>query len=255
MGFITNRLSLKSGHRVKRQTQVPQPLRSCLLRNGRLLPSLLPSEEEEEVLAALLPLQQPFPPQQQQRSSRSFLLGMPPNMIDEMSKKSAQMASPLEVASTALGFEGIPKVQDTNAENNTVLEIDKCVSAPNRYTKYQVAVLSSAYSMCTKPSRSQHKRLSDSVGLTERQSKIWFQNKRQRQRNAISMSQNDSLKEEITEMAENLQDIKYRSNILEIENQYLNSDLKKKTAQLEELQNLKYLLFDIKKTSCIAATS
>jgi vacuolar-type H+-ATPase subunit I/STV1 len=109
--------------------------------------------------------------------------------------------------------------------------------------------------MCTKPSRSQHKRLSDSVGLTERQSKIWFQNKRQRQRNAISMSQNDSLKEEITEMAENLQDIKYRSNILEIENQYLNSDLKKKTAQLEELQNLKYLLFDIKKTSCIAATS
>merc|ERR1711977_408525 len=142
----------------------------------------------EEVLAALLPLQQPFPQQQQQRSSRSFLLGMPPNMIDEMSKKSAQMASPLEVASTALGFEGIPKVQDTNAENNTALEIDKCVSAPNRYTKYQVAVLSSAYSMCTKPSRSQHKR--------------------QRQRNAISMSQNDSLKEEITEMAENLQDIK-----------------------------------------------
>merc|ERR1712176_527904 len=181
--------------------------------------------------------------------------GMPPNMIDEMAKKSPQMASPLEVASTALGFEGVPKVQDTHAENNTVIEIDKCVSAPNRYTKYQVAVLSCAYKMCTKPSRSQHKRLSDSVGLTERQSKIWFQNKRQRQRNAISMSQNDTLKEEINEMAESLQDIKYRSNILEIENQYLNSDLKKKTAQLEELQNLKYLLFDIKKqrTSYVVA--
>jgi len=161
------------------------------------------------------------------------------------------MASPLEVASTALGFEGIPKLQDTNGENGSVLEVDKCVSAPNRYTKYQVAVLSCAYKMCTKPSRSQHKRLSDSVGLTERQSKIWFQNKRQRQRNAISMSQNDTLKEEINEMAESLQDIKYRSNILEIENQYLNSDLKKKTAQLEELQSLRHLLFDMKKTNYI----
>lgn len=165
-----------------------------------------------------------------------------------------KMASPLEVASTALGFDCIPKLQSTNAENDSVLEVDKNISAPNRYTKYQVAVLSAAYKMCTKPSRSQHKRLSDALGLTERQSKIWFQNKRQRQRNAISMSQNDTLKEEISEMVESLQDAKYRSNILEIENQGLNSDLKRKTAQLEELENLKYLLYEVKRT-CVAGVN
>merc|ERR1712032_298031 len=83
----------------------------------------------------------------------------------------------------------------------------------------------------------------ETIGLTERQSKIWFQNKRQRQRNALSMSQNDTLKEEISEMLESLQNAKYRSHILEIENQGLNSDLKRKAAQLDELENLKYLLF------------
>mmetsp|Transcript_30869 Transcript_30869/g.66283 ORF Transcript_30869/g.66283 Transcript_30869/m.66283 type:complete len:178 (+) Transcript_30869:175-708(+) len=165
----------------------------------------------------------------------------------------AVMASPVEVASTALGLEGLPKLHATNAENDAVLPVDKKISAPNRYTKYQVAVLSAAYKMCTKPSRSQHKRLSDALGLTERQSKIWFQNKRQRQRNAISMSQNDTLKEEISEMVESLQDAKYRSNILEIENQGLNSDLKRKAAQLEELEKLQCLLFEVKRTCVVTA--
>ena len=121
--------------------------------------------------------------------------------------------------------------------------VDTKVSAPNRYTKYQVGVLSAAYKMCTKPTRKQHQELSETIGLTERQSKIWFQNKRQRQRNALSMSQNDTLKEEISEMLESLQNAKYKSHILEIENQGLNSDLKRKAAQLDELENLKYLLF------------
>ncbi len=161
------------------------------------------------------------------------------------------MASPVEVASSALGLECLPKLQSTNAENDAVIPVDKNISAPNRYTKYQVAVLLAAYKLCTKPSRSQHKRLSDSLGLTERQSKIWFQNKRQRQRNAISMSQNDTLKEEISEMVESLQDAKYRSNILEIENQGLNSDLKRKAAQLEELEKLQCLLCEVKRT-CVA---
>ena len=68
------------------------------------------------------------------------------------------------------------------------------------------------------------------------------------------MSQNDTLKEEISEMVESLQDAKYRSNILEIENQGLNSDLKRKTAQLEELENLKYLLYEVKRT-CVAGVN
>ena len=153
------------------------------------------------------------------------------------------MASPVEVASVALGFETIPPLLATSAENKTTLVVDTKVSAPNRYTKYQVGVLSAAYKMCTKPARKQHRELSETIGLTERQSKIWFQNKRQRQRNALSMSQNDTLKEEISEMLESLQNAKYRSHILEIENQGLNSDLKRKAAQLDELENLKYLLF------------
>merc|ERR1711934_513944 len=74
-----------------------------------------------------------------------------------------------------------------------------------------------------------HRELSETIGLTERQSKIRFQN--------------DTLKKEISEMLESLQNAKYRSHILEIENQGLNSDLKRKAAQLDELENLKYLLF------------
>merc|ERR1711977_118604 len=138
-----------------------------------------------------------------------------------------EMASPLEVACSALGLPTIPKLAGTGADNDAVMRVDLAVSAPNRYTKYQVSVLGEAYKLCTKPTRAQHKAIAMALGLTERQSKIWFQNKRQRQRNALSMSQSDTLKEEITEMVESLR-----------------SDLKRKAAQLEELENLRYLLHD-----------
>ena len=169
--------------------------------------------------------------------------GQKPTQCSSNRPREGEVASPVEVASAALGFETIPPLLATSAENKTTLVVDTKVSAPNRYTKYQVGVLSAAYKMCTKPARKQHRELSETIGLTERQSKIWFQNKRQRQRNALSMSQNDTLKKEISEMLESLQNAKYRSHILEIENQGLNSDLKRKAAQLDELENLKYLLF------------
>jgi len=155
-----------------------------------------------------------------------------------------EMASPLEVACSALGLPTIPKLAGTGANNDAVMRVDLAVSAPNRYTKYQVSVLGEAYKLCTKPTRAQHKAIAMALGLTERQSKIWFQNKRQRQRNALSMSQSDTLKEEITEMVESLRTAKYKSHVLEIENQGLTSDLKRKAAQLEELENLRYLLHD-----------
>merc|ERR1711970_1227743 len=107
--------------------------------------------------------------------------------------------------------------------------------APNRYTNYQVTVLTSAYEMTVKPTRAQHKALAKALDLTEKQSKIWFQNKRQRQRNALEMSTHVGIREEIAEMLEALQKAQYKSHILEIENQGLNSDLKRKAAQLEAL--------------------
>merc|ERR1719305_382977 len=129
--------------------------------------------------------------------------GQKPTQCSSNRPREGEVASPVEVASAALGFETIPPLLATSAENKTTLVVDTKVSAPNRYTKYQVGVLSAAYKMCTKPARKQHRELSETIGLTERQSKIWFQNK----------------------------------------NQGLNSDLKRKAAQLDELENLKYLLF------------
>ncbi|QDZ20008.1 homeobox domain-containing protein [Chloropicon primus] len=154
----------------------------------------------------------------------------------------ARMASPLAVATKALGLPCVPELTSTGGQNDSLMTVDLHNEAPNRYTRYQVAVLSEAYKITTKPTRAQHCALSKELALSERQSKIWFQNKRQRQRNALSMSQNASLKEEIKEMLESLHDAKYKSHILEIENQGLNSDLKRKSAQLEELENLKFLL-------------
>jgi len=154
----------------------------------------------------------------------------------------ARMVSPLAVATKALGLPCVPELSSTGGQNDSLITVDLHNEAPNRYTKYQVAVLTAAYKITTKPTRAQHRALSKELALSERQSKIWFQNKRQRQRQSLSMSQNASLQEEIKEMLESLHDAKYKSHILEIENQGLNSDLKRKSAQLEELENLKFLL-------------
>merc|ERR1711871_1742187 len=84
------------------------------------------------------------------------------------------VASPLEVALSCLEK---PK---TVSKSAAVMEVDTHCEAPNRYTNYQVAVLTSAYEMTVKPTRAQHKALAKALDLTEKQSKIWFQNKRQR---------------------------------------------------------------------------
>lgn len=146
------------------------------------------------------------------------------------------VASPLEVALSCLEK---PK---TVSKSAAVMEVDTHCEAPNRYTNYQVAVLTSAYEMTVKPTRAQHKALAKALDLTEKQSKIWFQNKRQRQRNALEMSTHMGIREEIAEMLETLQKAQYKSHILEIENQGLNSDLKRKAAQLEELEALTMVL-------------
>merc|ERR1711871_1468325 len=90
--------------------------------------------------------------------------------------------------------------------------------------------------MTVKPTRAQHKALAKALDLTEKQSKIWFQNKRQRQRNALEMSTHVGIREEIAEMLETLQKAQYKSHILEIENQGLNSDLKRKARSLRSLR-------------------
>merc|ERR1719305_1434403 len=195
-------------------------------------PALARAREPANYAATVTPEQPPH---------RTRKDGQKPTQCSSNRPREGEVAYPVEVASAALGFETIPPLLATSAENKTTLVVDTKVSAPNRYTKYQVGVLSAAYKMCTKPARKQHRELSETIGLTERQSKIWFQNKRQRQRNALSMSQNDTLKEEISEMLESLQNAKYRSHILEIENQGLNPDLKRKAAQLDELENLESL--------------
>ena len=56
------------------------------------------------------------------------------------------------------------------------------------------------------------------------------------------MSTHVGIREEIAEMLETLQKAQYKSHILEIENQGLNSDLKRKAAQLEELEALTMVL-------------
>merc|ERR1711871_500120 len=134
------------------------------------------------------------------------------------------VASPLEVALSCLEK---PK---TVSKSAAVMEVDTHCEAPNRYTNYQVAVLTSAYEMTRKPTRAQHKALSKSLDLT------------QRQRNALEMSTHVGSREEIAEMLETLQKAQYKSHILEIENQGLNSDLKRKAAQLEELEALTMVL-------------
>jgi len=146
------------------------------------------------------------------------------------------VASPLEVALACLEK---PK---TVSKSAAVMEVDTHCDAPNRYSNYQVAVQKTAYEMTVKPTRAQHKALAKALDLTEKQSKIWFQNKRQRQRNALEMSTHVGIREEITEMLETLQKTQYKSHILEIENQGLNSDLKRKAAQLEELEALTMVL-------------
>ena len=169
----------------------------------------------------------------------------PPTSTAEPAASGAKPKNPkraIHVAAQIMGIElgeahaGLATPGDDLDESDKDAAGSATTTNKARYTNYQIKILTAAYELSTKPDEKQRANLGHAVGLTERQIKIWFQNRRQRQRGYNQDAENEVLKRENDAIFADLEAIRHRNRMLELENGEIQANLNRKRSQLEDLR-------------------
>eukprot|EP00216_Chloropicon_sp_CCMP2111_P004681 CAMPEP_0198234014 /NCGR_PEP_ID=MMETSP1446-20131203/98_1 /TAXON_ID=1461542 ORGANISM="Unidentified sp, Strain CCMP2111" /NCGR_SAMPLE_ID=MMETSP1446 /ASSEMBLY_ACC=CAM_ASM_001112 /LENGTH=193 /DNA_ID=CAMNT_0043914735 /DNA_START=296 /DNA_END=877 /DNA_ORIENTATION=- len=157
------------------------------------------------------------------------------NIAEDEANSVMDSVDALEVAAEALGV-SIPKdLQRTKILKDVETQTES-TGPRSKYSDYQVGILSSAYDLCSRPTDKQRRDLGAAINLNVKQIKTWFQNRRQRQRGVYQEAENDHLKRENNNLAEDIHWGRVRSKMFEVENEGLRAELNRKKSKLEDLQ-------------------
>ena len=106
------------------------------------------------------------------------------------------------------------------------------------HTAAQRAVLEAAFARESQPNEQQKKALGDQTGLSQRQVRNWFQNRRQRNRGRAETRQAAILKRDNTKLVREVSRVQGVNEALAVENRLLRSECRKAHAHLQDLQEV-----------------
>ena len=106
------------------------------------------------------------------------------------------------------------------------------------HTEEQRAVLEAAFARESQPNEQQKKALGDQTGLSQRQVRNWFQNRRQRNRGRAETRQAAVLKRDNTKLVREVSRVQGVNEALAVENRLLRSECRKAHAHLQDLQEV-----------------
>ena len=104
------------------------------------------------------------------------------------------------------------------------------------HTEAQRAVLEAAFARESQPNEQQKKALGEQTGLTQRQVRNWFQNRRQRNRGRAETRHAAILKAHNTKLVREVGRVREVNETLTVENRLLRSECRKAHAHLQDLQ-------------------